>query len=120
MTDISFLWLGVAIGMVVGLTAIGVHAMYDLYDMRVIDSRSGNEVVIGDRVSYGDGEAVTLLDVRPGILSARARVRVEMRDLDDEAAGLPSRLVAREAWVDLHVRWMHPEHRMQWVAFLPS
>lgn len=121
MTELAAaLWIAFAVAMAMGIGAIGVHAVYDLREMRVLDPRSGRELQVGDRVEYGDGEAVTLLDVKPGLVWARARVKLEMRDYDDEAAGMPPRMVTTEEWVDLQVRWIHPDYFMQWVAFLPG
>lgn len=84
--------------------------------MKVIDARSGQELAIGASVSYGDGEGVTLLAVEPGILSARARVRLAYHDYSQP--GEP--LVTRETWTPLIVRWTHPRFFLQHVAFLPS
>ena len=84
--------------------------------MKIIDARSGQEMQIGRTISYPGGESVTLLEVEPGILSARARARTVFRDWSQ--AGGP--LVAREDWGPLVVRWTHPAFFLQHVAFFPS
>lgn len=82
--------------------------------MKIIDARSGEEMAVGKTVKYPDGESHTLLQVEPGILRARARVR---RTYQSYATGRP---VTDEQWVPLAVRWMHPGFFLQHVAFFPS
>lgn len=82
--------------------------------MKVVDTRSGEELALGQKVSYPDGESVTLLEVEPGVLRARARVRHVYRE------HVHQRLEVREDWVPLTVRWTHPQFFLQHVAFLPS
>lgn len=72
--------------------------------MTVIDARSGRAVAVGETVRYSEGNAITLLEVRPGLFSASARVRGP----------------AGETWVPLIVRWTHPSFLLQHVAFLPT
>lgn len=95
--------------------------------MKIIDARSGQEMTIGQTISYTDGESVTLLEVEPGILQARARARTVHRDMTKlQSAGfgvidmskLP--LITQEQWVPLTVRWTHPAFFLQHVAFFPS
>lgn len=80
--------------------------------MKIIDARSGQEVVIGRRIDYPDGEGITVLHVEPGILSARAEVVSTVLDLGT------GRLVTSRDWVPLTVRWTHPRFFLQHVAFL--
>lgn len=81
--------------------------------MRVIDARSGEEMTVGKTVNYGDEENLTLLAVRPGLLTARALVRTRTRHFDGA-------LREGETWVDLAVRYTHPAFFAQHVAFIPS
>lgn len=81
--------------------------------MKVIDTRSGKEMAVGQNVEYPEGESITLLEVDPGILRARARVR---RVIPTWPAGV----MTREDWVPLQVRWTHPGFLLQHVAFIPS
>ena len=85
--------------------------------MKIIDARSGQEMQIGQTISYPGGESVTLLEVEPGIWSARARARTVSRDWSRAADGP---LVVREDWGPLQVRWTHPAFFLQHVAFFPS
>jgi hypothetical protein len=84
--------------------------------MKVIDSRSGEPMTIGTPVVYPDGERVTILEIEPGILRARARAQMTYRD--HGAVGAP--LVTKEEWVPLAVRWTHPAFFGRHVAFFPS
>ena len=68
---------------------------------------------LDERIDYPDGESVTLLEIRPGFLTAEARSRSVHRNLE-------GRLVTIEAWVPLAVRWTHPRFFLQHVAFFPS
>lgn len=79
----------------------------------MIDARSGKEMAVGDAVDYSDGESIVLLEVDPGILRARARVR---RVISTWPAGV----MTREDWVPLQVRWAHPSFFLRHVAFIPS
>lgn len=116
--------------------------------MRVIDARSGNEMVIGQTVEYGDGEKLTLVDVDAGLFSATAVVEHTYRDFTKERrepTGETSEmvgiwadgqrevaysptfrviekepLVTRKAQIPLAVRWTHPRFFLQHVAFIPS
>lgn len=54
--------------------------------MRVIDSRSGKELAVGDTVQWGDGERLTLVDVDTGVLSASAFVDMIVRDHGQDGA----------------------------------
>ena len=90
--------------------------------MKVIDPRNGIELAVGQTSRYPDGESVMLLDVEPGLLSARARVRLVGRsalytiDHQTQERGM----VTIERWVPLRVRWTHPNFFLQHVGFLPS
>lgn len=81
--------------------------------MKVIDVRSGQEMTIGERIDYQDGESVTLLEVRPGLLRAEGKARMVHRTPE-------GRLSASEKWVPLAVRWTHPRFLFEHVAFFPS
>lgn len=86
--------------------------------MKVIDARSGTEMHVGDTVDWGDGESITLLEVKPGWLSASAHVRrVGARDMLFNGAWQP---VTNTFWTPLQVRWTHPRFFLRHVAFLPS
>lgn len=87
--------------------------------MRVIDTRGGSELAVGATVTYPDGEAITLLEVEPGFLSARARVRMTYRDYSNPNYQR-GQLVTKDAWTPLAVRWTHPGFFLQHVGFLPS
>ena len=87
--------------------------------MKVIDARSGTEMHIGDIVDHGDGESITLLDVKPGWLSAAARVRLVKNDTMMRA-GDSWHPVTNTFWMPLQVRWTHPRFFLQHVAFLAS
>jgi len=84
--------------------------------MKIIDSRSGLFLNVGQTLSYHGGESLTLLQVRPGILSAKALVRLVHKDYT--RPGDP--LTTTESWTPLIVRYMHPHFRWQRVAFVPS
>lgn len=94
--------------------------------MKIIDTRSGEEMTIGQSIRHGDGESVTLLEIDPGILSARARVRIVRRpdflreDPRKPGSFRPAPLVTTDMWVPLVVRFTHPAFFLQHVAFLPS
>lgn len=89
---------------------------YDSLTMKVIDARTGREVLVNQTINYGDGESTTLLAVLPGILQARAKMRMTYRDYS--LAGAP--LVTTEFVGPLVVRWMHPCFLGKHVAFIPS
>jgi hypothetical protein len=82
--------------------------------MRVIDARSGEEMVIGKTVSYHDGERLTLVDLDEGLLSANAFIESVTRDFQT------GRLVTRRQQIPLLVRLFHPSFLFQRVAFIPS
>ncbi|HEY4266767.1 MAG TPA: hypothetical protein VGM94_01115 [Galbitalea sp.] len=84
--------------------------------MRIVDSRSGEDLAIGKTISYPDGESITLLDFRPRLFMARMRVRSVERDYSKP--GYPLHTV--EQWVDGPIRWFHPAFAGQRVAFFPS
>ena len=84
--------------------------------MKIIDARSGQEMVVGKTVAYPGGESLTLLKVKSGLLSARARVRSTTVDYTDPGRAL----VTRETWIDLAVRWTHPRFLLQHIAFIPT
>lgn len=87
--------------------------------MKVIDTRSGKPITVGQTIEHGDGESVTLLEVEPGLLKARARVSTTFRDLARAVDNPPLRVIA-SAWVPLTVRWTHPTFFLEHVGFLPS
>lgn len=84
--------------------------------MKVIDARTGQEVVVGQTVTYDDDEGITLLELETGLWSARARVRRIYRDPRTTPGGFRT----SEAWIPLQVRWTHPRYFLQHVAFIPS
>ncbi len=87
-------------------------------------------MIPGQRIEYGNGESVTLLEVKPGLFSATALIKTDYRDmrqlsdLDVRPDGsidtkrLPVRTMLR--WTELAVHWLHPNYRFQHVAFIPS
>jgi hypothetical protein len=84
--------------------------------VKIIDARSGEVMTPGKLVSYGDGEKICVIDVDAGLFSARALVETTYRDY-----GKPDRdLVTSRQWVPLVVRFTHPAHLFQRVAFIPS
>jgi hypothetical protein len=83
--------------------------------MKVIDAHTGKEMVLGMTVKH-DGVSRTLLQIEPGILSARAQVLMVYRD--HSQPGGP--MINRDEWVPLQVRWTHPMYFLQHVAFFPS
>ena len=89
-------------------------------DMKVIDARSGKEMVIGDVVDYGNGERLKLLDVDEGLFSATAFVEHTHRDYSVHVEVGKPPLVTRRAQIPLHVRWTHHRFFLQHVAFIPS
>lgn len=116
--------------------------------MKVIDARSGKEVKIGDRIEWGDGEFVKLLDVESGLFSASAFVEIGQIDhTRDVLEPLPRVIPITGQWKDgrtetvlsqqyrvvkngpivtikrqipLTVKWLHPSFLFQHVAFINS
>jgi len=84
--------------------------------MKVIDARTGQQVVVNQTVDYGDGERATILAIEPGLFTARARIRMTYRD--HSKPGAP--LVTTDTWGPLQVRWTHPRFFLEHVAFIPS
>lgn len=75
--------------------------------MKIIDARSGAEVVPGQTVRYEDGEWWRLLEVDPRFFSAHELI---------EHSSAPG----RTRWVPLTVRFTHPGFFGRRVAFVPS
>ena len=96
--------------------------------MKIIDTRSGEVMTPGKIVVYGDGEKLRVIDVDQGLFSARALIettyrdysRTESRPSDQGAIREREPLVTAQRWVPLLVRFMHPEHLFERVAFIPS
>lgn len=112
--------------------------------MKVIDSRSGREVKVGDVVEYPDGEYLRLIDVDQGFFWASAIVEYGYIDHTQDVLELEPlakvismsgsviesapiyRVVKRgpiiktKREIPLIVRWLHPAFRFQHVAFIPS
>ena len=84
--------------------------------MKIIDSRSGDEMVVGGTIRYPQGESVTLLEFKPGLLVAKFLVRSTHRDYSRSSRHLET----TTQWVDGPVRYMHPSFMFQRVAFFPS
>ncbi len=80
--------------------------------MKIIDARSGQELVPGSDVRYPvfngepDSDNYQLLEVKEGWLTASARIR-RLRD-------------GNTRWTHLVVRFTHPSFFLQKVAFVPS
>ncbi len=84
--------------------------------MKIIDARSGKEVVVGTPIVYGDGEQMTVLEVKPGLRSAQALICLVHPDYTGATQGM----VSSTAWQPLTVRWLHPGFLFQHVAFVNS
>lgn len=96
--------------------------------MKIIDARSGEVMVPGKVVAYGGGEKLRVLDVDDRLFKVRAFVEMTYRD-HSRSAPRPSDqgvskdrepLVTMQRWVTLDVRFLHPAHMFERVAFIPS
>lgn len=65
------------------------------------------------KVQWGNGEALELLSVEPGLLSAQACILSTYRDQT-------GKLVTQQSWVPLAVRFTHPNYFLRHVAFIPT
>lgn len=81
--------------------------------MKIIDSRSGQVMVIGDVARYPDGEFIRLIDFDAGLFSATA-------DLELGIADLGGRVVTIRRTVPLTVRWFHPSFLLQHIGFIET
>ena len=96
--------------------------------MKIIDTRSGEVMTPGKIVVYGGGEKLRVIDVEEGLFSARALIettyrdysRTDRRSSDQGAVRDREPLVTSQQWVPLVVRFMHPGHLFQHVAFIPT
>jgi hypothetical protein len=118
-------WDTFVVGMIACAIVLGcVVAIFDIrrdhQAMLVIDARSGREMHVGDTVRYPGGESVTLLEAKPGLLKAMAKLRMVHLDYADPELEIAPRYVTREDWVPLQVRWTHPSYFGKWVGFIPS
>lgn len=84
--------------------------------MKIIDGRSGEEMKPGKIIVYDDGEKLRVIDVDIGLMSAKAYVETTYRDY---AKDDPTFITTRR-WMPLVVRFMHPAHLFERVAFIPS
>lgn len=84
--------------------------------VKIIDSRSGEVMTPGKTVGYGGGEKLRVIDVDVSLVSAKAFVETTYRNYakDDPA------FVTTRRWVPLVVRFLHPAHLFERVAFIPS
>lgn len=82
--------------------------------MRIIDARSGKDLIPGCRVSYSDGESVTLLSATPGIFSTKLTADVVRPN------HLTGELEPQRIALKVPVRYTHPSFFLQPVAFWPS
>lgn len=112
-------WM-IACGVVLGSLVAIFDIRRDYQAMLVIEARTGKAMHVGDTVSYPGGESITLLEAKPGVLTAQARLRMVHLDFSEPALEIAPRYVTREVWVPLQVRWTHPNFFMRWVAFVPS
>lgn len=78
--------------------------------MKIIDTRSGSEVQLGQTIYYPGDHWWKLLGIREGLLSAEVFV---------ERGAARSRLI-QKAWVPLNVRWLHPDFLFEKTGFFPS
>jgi hypothetical protein len=83
--------------------------------MKVIDTRTGGEVKVGDTVRYGEDEAFTLLDVDESLFSATATINRTFRHFQTGEL-----VVNLNEQIPLEVRFFHPAFFLQKVAFIPS
>jgi hypothetical protein len=82
----------------------------------IIDCRSGEVMVPGKSVSYGDGEKLKLIEVDGRLFGPRALIEVTYRDFGQTAGPL----VTDRQWVPLTVRFTHPSFMLRRVGFIPS
>jgi hypothetical protein len=76
--------------------------------MRIIDARSGVDVVVGQKVTYPDGEWWTLRILEAGIFKAYGLFEGE---IDGQRWS---------KWIKMPIRHTHPGFFLQRVAFVPS
>lgn len=84
--------------------------------MTVIDCRSGEVMVPGKSVVYGDGERLKLVEVDGRLFGPRALIETTYRDFGQHAGPL----VTNRRWVSLTVRFSHPSFMFRRVGFIPS
>ena len=82
--------------------------------MRVIDARSGEEVVLGATIQYPDGETLKLLDIDEGLLSATAFVERHFKNF------VTGQWMSDRTQIPLVVQFFHPRFFLRKVAFIPS
>ena len=86
--------------------------------MRIIDVRSGADVVIGSVTRYPDGEWWKLLEVKPGIFRASALVEGNVIAHDLALSRGPAG--ESRQWVKMPVRYLHTDFPFRRVAFMPT
>ena len=81
--------------------------------MKVVDARSGAELVEGQTVRYPDGEWLRLDKVYEGLFESKAMVTTATRDPG-------GRLLADTRITRLSVRYLHPAFFLRKVGFLET
>lgn len=79
--------------------------------IRVIDARTGDDVKIGETVTYPDGSGWTLVGLSDKSFFAATAI---VRSIDEPGAP------PRERAQPLQVRFFHPAFFLQRVGFFPS
>jgi hypothetical protein len=98
--------------------------------MRLIDTRTGDDVAIGDTVVYDDGTTYEVVPVDGDEIKVRRLqdeepkwyriIKVQDRIFSARALMEGNALEPRIQWVPLHVRVTHPGFFLQRVAFVPT
>jgi hypothetical protein len=96
--------------------------------VKIIDARSGEVMTPGKIVVYGGGEKLRVIDVDQRLFTARALIettshdysRIEHRPSDQGAIRDREPLVTTQQWVQLTVRFMHPDYMFERIAIIPS
>lgn len=76
--------------------------------MTIIDQRTGKELPVNQTLYYDDGSSVSMLNMEPGIMTARFFVLKK----DKHGVG-PQTVYGR-------IRWFHPKYPFERVAVYPS
>lgn len=85
--------------------------------VKIIDARSGEVMVPGKIVVYGDGEKLRVVTVdQGGLFRARALIASTYRDYSKDG----NAMVTTSQWVPLTVRFLHPSYPFERVAIIPS
>lgn len=93
--------------------------------MKVVDAHTGATMKVGDTVHTPAGQQMTLVGVKPGLLSASVLLRFSpcRRAFCSDCGGPNAEIGASPVGVQevpLTVRWLHPSFPLQHVGFIPS